>query len=78
MYNKQVCQAPQQMAKKKKQKKTRLDNLALNAKFKWQPLKVAALIIIWNEIVNYFKDALSNSFNYSWFNVVFSLSKLLR
>ena len=33
MYNKQVCQAPQQMAKKK-QKKTRLDNLALNAKFK--------------------------------------------
>ena len=58
----------------KTEKLSLLTNPTLNANFKWQPLK-AALILI-DEYFNYFKDALSNSFNYSWFDVGFSLSKL--
>ena len=42
IYNKQVCQNPQQMAKKS----SLLDNLTLNAIFKWQPLE-ATFILIW-------------------------------
>ena len=52
-----------------------LGNPTLNANFKWQPLK-AALILIWIWNFNGFKDVLSNSFNYSWFDAGFGLSKL--
>ena len=46
-YNQQVCQNPQQMAKKTEKLFFLLDNPTLHTNFKWQPLKVAALILIW-------------------------------
>ena len=49
--NDYVCQNPQQMVKwaNKTEKLlfSLLNNPTLNANFKWQPLKVAALILIW-------------------------------
>ena len=46
MYNKQVCQNPQQMAKTEKLLFSLLDKPSLNANFKWKSLK-AALILLW-------------------------------
>ena len=46
MYNKQVCQNPQQMEKKKlRNYYFLLNNPTLNTKFKWQTLKVALILI---------------------------------
>ena len=42
MYNKQVCQKPPE-----KLLFSLLSYPTLNANFKWKPLKVAALILIW-------------------------------
>ena len=53
MCNKHVCQNHQEMAKKKKKREREkllfylLDNPTLEPNFKWQPLKVASLVLIW-------------------------------
>ena len=47
MYNKQACHNPQQMTKKtEKLLFSLLDNPTLNPNFKWQTLKLVALILI--------------------------------